>query len=186
MRILVLSDIHYPFSDEREILRIISKEKPSKIILNGDIIAKAGLLRRFFRLIPKRLRRNTYFINGDEDRVKGDYDVLRLRMGDARLVFIHGHQFNIKSDNVTANIARLFKIFGSSVPLFLFAFYARRRLHLHGEYLFLGHSHGLKNFKSIRTVCCGTISNLRGVYNDRGYVVIDNGKVRIVKLRKLY
>lgn len=182
MKILVMSDIHYPFTKDSDIKRIISKEKPEKLVLTGDIIVEPKLRKRFFDLIPKNLRKRTYFITGDEDRVKGDYEKLEITSGKRTLVFMHGHQFNIKSDKITAKIARAFKMINRDLPLFAFSLCARKRLHLKDEYLFLGHTHGLRKFNMLKTTCCGTLSELKGVYSDRGYVIITRGDIKTVKL----
>lgn len=183
MKILIMSDIHYPFSYKSEIKETIKKEKPDKIVLTGDIIVRKEKYKEFFDIIPKNLRKNTYYITGDEDKVRGDYDKVALDVDGKRLVFIHGHQFNIKSDKVTARIARAFKLINRDLPLFIFSVYAKHKLGLHNEYLFLGHTHGLRKFKSINVTCCGTFSNLKGVYSDRGYVTIDNGVITTKRLK---
>ena len=183
MKILVLSDIHYPFTDVDAIKTAIKSESPDKLVLLGDTIEKAGTERDFQSLIPKSLGRNTYYVMGDEDKIKAKYEILRIKVGKRKFVFVHGHQFNIGSDRVTACIASAFKIFGSGLPLFAFSERARKKLRLTDEYLVLGHTHGLKYFESIRTVCSGTMSELKGVYNDRGYVVINNGDIELRRIR---
>ncbi len=182
MKILVMSDVHYPYSDRDDIKRIIGKEAPDKLMLTGDVIGERSSSSEFFGLIPKRLKKNTYFIEGDEDDVRGKYKIVRLKADGIRMVFVHGHQFNLGPEGFTAKIARLFGVLSRDLPLFAFCLYARLRLGLHDEYLFVGHSHGLRNFKSIKSVCCGTVSKLNGVYSDRGYVVIDGGSIRLERL----
>jgi predicted phosphodiesterase len=180
MKILVLSDIHYPISDSKLIKRILLREKPQKLVLLGDIINDKGYAKKFFSLIPKRLKKQTYFVQGDEDRVKADYDMLKLEDAGKKFIFIHGHQFNVMhSEKTTYFLATVFKLFNYALPLFAFALKARKKLALTDEYLFLGHSHGLKRFKSIKTICCGTLSNLDIVYKDKGYVVISDGKIEL-------
>lgn len=183
MKFLVLSDVHYPFTDKKLLVEIMRKEKPDKLILLGDIIEEKNAADEFFGLIPPALRKETYFVRGDDDKVRGEYSVLRLKNGGRKFVFMHGHQLNVKSDDVTKLIARFFKLFGNDLPMLAFAKLARRKLHLTDEYVVLGHSHGLKRFDSIRAVCAGTLSNLYGVYNDRGYVVIDDGKITLKRVR---
>ena len=182
MKILVLSDIHYPFTDTDAVKTAIKTEHPDKLILLGDTIENARDKKKFFNLIPKSLKKNTYYIIGDEDKVRAKYEILKLKIGKEKFVFVHGHQFNIGSDRTTAYIAFAFKVFRKDLPLFAFSKRAREKLRLTDEYLVLGHTHGLKYFKSIRTVCSGTMSSLKGVYNDRGYVVIDNGRIELRRL----
>ncbi|MFP3188782.1 MAG: hypothetical protein RXR07_06970 [Sulfolobaceae archaeon] len=69
-KILVLSDVHYPYCDEKEVKKIVEKEKPQLLVLLGDIVVKEGVeYRNFLRELKAE---EVVYIKGDEDVIEGD------------------------------------------------------------------------------------------------------------------
>ena len=184
MKVLVLSDIHYPHTDESGLIKIIKTEKPDKVVLLGDIINNRGYDKRFFRLIEKLVGDDYYFVRGDEDRVNYGLSKLIIEINGKRFLFAHGHRLQIVSDEPVEYVADKIKRINKNAPLLLYALVARLRNAFFNGEIVLGHVHALRRFERLRVTCAGTLTSLENIYNDHGYVVIDNDGVRLVKLDK--
>ena len=183
MKVLVLSDIHYPHTDELLLTKIIKTERPNKVVLLGDIINDSGYDKRFFRLIENLVGDDYYFIRGDEDKVNYGLTKLIMKINGKRFLFAHGHQLQIVSDEPVEYIADKIKSINKNAPLFMYAIVARlRNLFFDGE-IVLGHVHALRRFRRLRVTCAGTLTSLENIYNDHGYIVIDTKGIHVVKLK---
>ncbi|QGA53681.1 metallophosphoesterase [Sulfolobus sp. E5-1-F] len=177
-KILVLSDIHYPHCNIEEINNIMLTEKPSLTVLLGDIIVSKGEDYRNF-INNLKIRKNIIYIKGDEDKLKGDYDLIKIKNNGKRFILLHGHQYINERNEYS--IAKILKKINDDIPPFLFCISFRILLRNFKDTIILGHSHALRYFKAINCVNSGTLSNIVNLYNDRGYVVIENGNVRLVE-----
>jgi len=174
-KVLVFSDIHLPYSKPDTLKRIISAENPDLLVLLGDVVVDPRFDYRSIFTVP------TVFVKGDEDVVDGDTDVLELIYPNFNVVLLHGHQFFKESSQ--RFFARLLKRVNPSIPPFLFCSFFRLLFPTH-SFLILGHSHALVKFNSIKCVNAGTLTSLKNLYNDHGYVVIiPDKRVEIVKLK---
>ncbi|WP_338598484.1 metallophosphoesterase family protein [Sulfolobus tengchongensis] len=179
-KILILSDIHYPFCDVNEINEIIVNEKPSLIILLGDIIVSNEEDYRKF-LSNLKIRKNIIYVKGDEDKCRGDFDIIRVKNNGKYYTLLHGHQF--VNEEKEYSIANKLRKINEDIPPFLFCVFFRVMLRNFKDTLVLGHSHALRYFKSIRCANAGTLTSLQNLYNDKGYVVIDRDGIRVVNRR---
>ena len=147
MKVLVLSDIHYPFTDRTLLKKVISGEKPDKIVLLGDIIEKKGSDKRFFWEIEKLVGDNYYFLRGDEDKTDYGLSSLILRLGKKEFLFMHGNKLQLMDDKRTGFLVKIIKKLDKRLPLFLFAAAARIRNSFFGGEVVLGHAHALFRFR---------------------------------------
>ncbi len=171
-RILVLSDIHYPHADGREILNIINGERPDKLILLGDIATDVDSANEFFQIVKNSGCRDYATISGDEDVITSSARSLKMSLNGRRFIFIHGHQFNVLSEKITGIIASILKKINPTLPVLAFAMVSRIRSRNRASYLILGHSHALGYFPRLRVVCSGCLTNEKNIFNDTGYVVV--------------
>ena len=168
-KVLILSDIHYPYCDMNQINEIILNEKPSLIILLGDIITKNKKDYITF-MNSLAVRRNVIYVRGDDDKLKGDVDIVRLRINNRSFTLLHGHQYF--KQNIEYNLAKFLKKINSKIPPLLFCLAFRLFLRTN-DCLILGHSHVLAYFRSLNCANAGTLSNIENLYNDKGYITID-------------
>jgi len=175
-KILVLSDTHYPYCDINLLKNIVEKEKPSLIVLLGDIIVE-GEIKELLGVFEKRSR--VIYIKGDEDVQDGDTELLRVYHNGRKYIFLHGHQyFNEKSEY---SLAKLLMRINKKLPPFLFCLFLRILLHESGT-LILGHSHALVFFKTLNCANAGTLTTLNNLYHDLGYITINDNVIDIRKL----
>jgi predicted phosphodiesterase len=182
-KILVISDIHYPLTDVAEILSIISKEAPDKLIILGDVGQSPVYAQDFICILEKCPCQDQTFIRGDNDiSVPIAIKSLKLDLNGREFLFIHGHQFNVASEGFTKKLARFLKRINKNLPALAYATYSRTRSKSRKSYLILGHSHALVYFPHLRVASSGCFTNAQNVYNDRGYVsiVADNDVVQLI------
>lgn len=177
-KILILSDVHYPYCDEKEVKKIVEKEKPQLLVLLGDIIVKEGVEYRNF--LKELKAEEVVYIKGDEDVIEGDTEYLDVVNGNRKFVFFHGHQ--ILSESAQYSLAKILKKVNYYLPPLGFCTLARMFRRNFSDYFILGHSHVLVNFRKLKCVNSGTLSLVRNLYNDRGYVKVVDGRVEIVRL----
>src|ERR1700722_18313832 len=90
MKILVMSDTHYPITDTKQFLSIISQERPDKIIFLGDNVQNISYTEEFIQLVQTSICKDYVFIVGDDDiSMKGEKS-LALNLKGRKLIFIHG------------------------------------------------------------------------------------------------
>jgi len=181
-KILVLSDIHYPKAELNEISEIIVAEIPDKLILLGDVALYLSSSDKFFEMINKIGCKNYSAISGDDDVIANPVKRLEMDLNGRKLIFMHGHQFNVLSERITERVATLLKKINPNLPVFAFALVSRVRSCSRAPYLILGHTHALKFFPGLRVICSGCLTTDMNVYNDRGYVVITAGRDGTVQL----
>jgi uncharacterized protein len=172
-KILVLSDVHYPYTDVKQILGIINQELPDKVIFLGDTIQKKGDVEEFNRLIRTTACKDFVFILGDDDPPLRGEKSLYLELGGRKFLFIHGFQFNLSSEENTRKIAATLRRIHRDLPVLGFAMISKIRSRSFRTYLILGHSHALKFFPKLKVACAGCLTTEKNVYNDRGYLVIE-------------
>lgn len=182
MKILVFSDLHFPECDFRKVKKAIRKEGPDRIVFLGDTITTRGWTKRFLSLMKDVFHGETIFIKGDGDVTDMGVEVYRVSVYGRKFVFLHGHQFPIGNEHMTYILAKFLKSINKDLPLVLFCLYTRMRMHLLNETLVVGHAHALRYFRFIKSICAGTMSKRRNVYNDFGYVVIGD-MIRTVSIR---
>jgi uncharacterized protein len=178
MKILVLSDIHYPLTDTNELFSVINKELPDRIILLGDVVQDTSLMPEFLKLLETRSSCRDYvLVRGDSDEVTAAPSIksLRLNLKGKDFIFIHGHQFNVWSEKFTKKVSNILKKFDRNLPVLAYAVISRIKSQNFEAYLILGHSHALKFFPRLRVACAGCLTLEKNIYNDRGYLVIDDG-----------
>ena len=174
-KVIVLSDIHYPHCDEGLILSIIRREDPDLVVLLGDIVTERV---EGYREFLKRLPSNTVYVKGDGDIIDGDTEYLEVESCGKRFIMFHGHQ--LLNESTQSFLARSLKRVNYYLPVLGYCLLAR--LKFPKGYLILGHSHALVNFKKIKCANAGTMSLIKNIYNDRGYLKIVKGRVEVVRL----
>lgn len=176
--VLILSDIHYPYTNMNLIKRIEDLHRPDMIVLLGDIIVK-GSRKEFFSKL--NTSRRIVFLQGDDDVVRADADILKLEVNGKQYTLLHGYQFS-KNEQRDKEIVKMLKLIHHNLPLCIYCVILRHKLKLpRNETLILGHIHGLSYFKSQNCACAGTLTYLRNIYNDHGYLIIDKG-IRIFRV----
>ena len=186
MKILVISDTHYPHTDTEQLLGIINKELPDKTIFLGDNVQNVSYTEEFLRLVQTTSCKDCVFIVGDDDYSPQGEKSLNLILNGRKFFFIHGFQYNVGSENITAKIASILRRINRNLPLLGYAVISKIKSRTYNTYLILGHSHALKFFPRLKVACAGCLATDKNIYNDRGYLVIDalDGKVflRVEKL----
>jgi putative phosphoesterase len=179
-KILVLSDVHYPNCNIDEINAILDKENPSLIVLLGDIITSNDKDYQYFK--SKLKINNLIYVKGDEDKVEGDVDIVKIRAFKKNYILLHGHQyFNERQEY---SLAKTLKKINKNLPPLLFCIIFKIITKNFNSVLILGHSHALVYFKSINCANAGTLSNITyNVYNDKGYLIIDKEGIKIEYLK---
>ncbi len=171
---LILSDLHYPHCDVKKVKEVVNSEDPDLIVLLGDAVEdKEG-----FDVLKASLG-NVIHVNGDDDVIRGDADVVRLESRGRNFTLLHGHQ--LMGEGGERRLAKLLMRFNRAIPPFLFCVGIRVKMRL-GGFLVLGHSHAMAYFPSLQCINAGTMSNKLNLYNDRGYVVISEGKVEMKRI----
>jgi len=172
-KILVLSDLHYPQTDIKQVLDIINRELPSKVIFLGDTIQRTGNVEAFNQLIRTTACKEFVFILGDNNPPLQGEKSLRLELDGRKFLFIHGFQFNLSSEDSTRKIAATLRRIHRDLPVLGFAIISKIRSRSFRTYLVLGHSHALKFFPKLKVGCAGCLTTEKNVYSDRGYLVIE-------------
>lgn len=181
-KILVISDVHYPSTDTKEILSIISKEAPDKLIVLGDMGHSLSNAQELIQILQTCACKDQVFISGDSDTSVPAVKSLTLNLNERKFLFIHGHQFNVVSEGFTRKLAAFLKKLNRNLPVLAYATYSRIRSRSRSTYIILGHSHALVYFPRLRVVSSGCLTNEKNVYNDRGYVSIAAGNKDEVQL----
>jgi uncharacterized protein len=173
-RIVVLSDIHYPFTDTEKLLSIIKEELPELIIFLGDTVQNMKYADEFSQLIQEKSScKNCVYIIGDNDISLQGEKFLRSIIGGKRFLFIHGFQFNLGSEQRTRKLAGALYRINKNLPILAFATISKLRSRSFRTYLILGHAHALRFFPHLKVACAGSLTSEENLYNDRGYLVID-------------
>lgn len=171
-KILVLSDLHYPNTEGEEILGIIAKEMPDKLVILGDCVQEARYAREFSELLQSSSCKDFVLIKGDGDDPIHALKSLNLNLNGREFIFIHGHQYNLLSEVITKDVASTLKKLNKYLPVLAYATFSRIRLRNRSTYLILGHSHALKFYPRLRVACAGCLTTRKNIYNDRGYIII--------------
>ena len=172
-KILILSDIHYPLTNKNELLEIINRERPDKVIFLGDTMQKTSNIGDFDRLVQTTTCRDFSFISGDEDPPHLGTKSLNLVLSGRKFLFIHGFQFNLSSEDNTRKLAKTLGKIHKNLPVFGYALISKIRSRSFRTYLILGHSHALKFFPRSKVACAGCLTTEENLYNDRGYLVLE-------------
>ena len=175
MKTLVLSDIHYPFTDRKRLASIINEEKPNTTIFLGDNVSDAPYAAEFLRFMKEIGCRDYVLIRGDND-ISLPYEKEAVLNFDGRsFKFVHGYQFNIGDDRTTGRIVTILKKINESLPVLAYAILSKAKSRTNG-YLILGHSHALAFFPRLKVACAGCLTTEENIYNDMGYIVITSGE----------
>lgn len=209
LKILILSDIHYPTGLSMACFDVIQREKPDIVVLLGDIVVGRGNqtiknMREFLDEYPYPVEKSVILV-GDNEFI-GNRGILELLNGLPKLnpdPFMHvlGNMF-FTHGNIEGRgpLSRLLEETGGIVaralkPLIprIVSSLARIENGLNPRmYAFLGHIHFLGFVEPTQTVFCGTFSTKRMVYppeESLGYVVVEppesliveRGAIRIVR-----
>ena len=197
-KLLILSDIHYPFPHSERLAGIIKKERPDNIAFLGDTVegglGGAELVKRYRDFFSEYRKlfdvRKTIFILGDNDYGYSDKavklvssigamngkEVFTFTIGN--MFFFHGNLEKYRFEEVVGFIlGNISMAVNRSVMPKLLAALVRHKYRVPREdYLFLGHLHILQAMGN--DVFCGTL-NRRRVLNRinkalpcRGYVTV--------------
>jgi uncharacterized protein len=172
-KILILSDIHYPLTSKNELLEIINLERPDKVIFLGDTIQKTSDTHDFDHLVQTTTCHDFSFITGDEDPPHLGTESLHLTLSGRKFLFVHGFQFNLSSEDNTRKLAKTLRKVHKNLPLFGYSLISKIRSRSFRTYLILGHSHALKFFPRLKVACAGCLTTEGNLYNDRGYLVLE-------------
>ncbi|BBG25951.1 metallophosphoesterase family protein [Sulfuracidifex tepidarius] len=171
-KVLVISDLHYPYCDVEEVRGVVRRESPSLVVMLGDAVEDS----RGFDTLKSSLGKVVH-VNGDEDVIEGDVDVLSVSSRGRKFTLLHGHQ--LMNEDGEKLLAKFLMKVNSKIPPLLFCLGFRVKM---DGFLVLGHSHALVTFPSLQCMNAGTMSRKKNLYNDRGYVVIEKGEARAVRL----
>ncbi len=204
MKLLILSDIHYPVGRLTKVREIIKKVRPDSIALLGDNIETGNdgpalpLYKEFVRKMNSIFPTNrTILLLGDGDfRFQNDSESV-LKYVDSldtinsnhiicrkgNMLFFHGNIERSKAaEHIGKGIVGASRTLGiqSIVPAIVSAI-ARLSLRANGDYLFMGHLHLLKKIAKERTTFCGTLNTERRHFGSEslGYVVVKHDNFRI-------
>jgi len=179
MRFLVLSDIHYPVTDKMELSNIIRQAKADKVVFLGDNVQDDRYVGEFLEVVRSAGCRDCTFLLGDEDAGIPGKRYHEVTVGNRRLIFTHGNQFNISSEKSTKRFARALKKIHRLLPVLAFVVSAKVRTRTDSGYLILGHSHALAFFPRLRVGCAGCLTTKKNVYSERGYIIVDVGEDQV-------
>lgn len=168
-------------TDEKEIVGIIEKEAPDRLIVLGDIAESPSYAQEFMQILQGTRCKDQVFIRGDNEASVPTSMSFNLNLGGKEFLFIHGHQFNVVSERFTKRLANFLKKFNRNLPVLAYALYSRTKSKSRNSYLILGHSHALVYFPRLRVASSGCLTSAHNVYNDRGYLAIRsvNGRVQL-------
>lgn len=197
-KLLIVSDIHYPYHRSEILGRIIKREKPDNVVLLGDTVEGSydkkhivKLYKRFFRQYSKFFPiSRTIVIMGDNDYRNNKHvveylrslnsvnksNIYRFRIGN--MFFFHGNieKYRVleKTGYITGNII---VALNERLLQRLLALLIRFRYNVNGKiYAFIGHIHYLGSIGN--TVFCGTLlegKRLNHIRKDlpmQGYVTV--------------
>lgn len=200
MRLLILSDVHYPIGSMDEVKKIIRKTNPDDVAFLGDNIDPrngedaVAVYRRFVALISGvfpisrtilMLGDGDYLFQGKKGAVLRYVNSLKTANADhlvyrkGNMVFSHG---NVERSRHLERMGKSIVEFSVSrrihriIPV-LVAFWARMSLHARrGDYLFLGHIHFLGKSEINRTTFCGTLNRNASYFAEEslGYVIVEH------------
>ncbi|MGC9098980.1 MAG: hypothetical protein ACP5HW_00310 [Candidatus Micrarchaeia archaeon] len=209
MKMLILSDIHYPSATLGEISRIIKSEKPSNLVLLGDNLelelfkkkdlAYKEFLSKLDKIFPLRksiimLGDNDYtYYSGEEipkilDSFspinKREYFVFRI----GNMNFFHG---NLEKSLIVEKIGYHFVKHVSRIHINIAPYILSSLVRFYfglpiGEYLFLGHLHYLGILG--KNVFCGTLGEKSNIFKSSlGYVTVEhkNFEVKSISLHHI-
>jgi len=174
MKILVISDLHYPYCDVKELLNIVKKESPDKIVLLGDIINKKEHYFDFLRILRNYLDRIIY-VCGDNERLL-NINCKKYVIIDKILLY-HGDSLNFLSERITKIIAKIIGKISKRILKEVIAFRAKKS----GYTVIIGHSHLLGKSLLFNVYFSGTLTK-KSYFLERGYIVIKDGKIICKKL----
>ncbi len=206
MKLLILSDIHYPEPYSMLYGEVIKRENPDHVVLLGDNIegreARSGMLGLHEKFVKGyedffQLRRTAYLL-GDNDYDGGESvprfiarkrfmnkDPFSFRLGN--MFFFHGNfegraaMGNGALTNAIESVAELAakaaRKAGHDLAPHMIERMTKKGFDVGDSYLFLGHIHLLRRFG--KTVFCGTLRKKEMVYplsEGMGYVTVEHSR----------
>lgn len=101
MKIAVFADIHGSMSGMENVLEIVNRERPDKVVICGDLFGGFVSMQREIAESVTRINAVTYLVRGNNDR-DSDISLLPYGMEDyavmyhfnRTLFFTHGHIYN--------------------------------------------------------------------------------------------
>ncbi|MCL4383497.1 MAG: metallophosphoesterase family protein [Candidatus Marsarchaeota archaeon] len=212
MKLLILSDVHYPNS-KNDAFDIIKKENPDNLMLLGDTIDNSKsnktiveLYEIFFDKVKKLIPINSvYAIVGDNDYSFSDEKKTLIFLNKLNLanknkflikkgnmVFFHGNlETSLRQESIGKSILKTSKSFKLDILAILFlSLLIRTKFKISfSKYLFFGHLHYLGKINN-KTYVCGTLSRDKIIYEKErsyGYIIIEHNNFifknfKIVKL----
>ncbi len=199
MKLLIISDAHYPDISCSVIFDIIRKEKPDNIVLLGDNvdpeIGEKGIITLYKEFLDKYSQhfqiKDTILLHGDDyphpDKELERYlhslnlmngiSLFSFRIGN--MLFFHGNIEKYKSAEKAGSILGniISKLNPGLIPSML-ALLTRFKYNFRKGYLFIGHMHILLIKGS--DIFCGTLSSkntlagLEGRVDKKGYVIVEH------------
>ena len=198
MKLLIISDVHYPDKSSLGIFDIIEKEKPDNIVLLGDNVdPKIGkkkaldLYREFLHVFSQHFSiADTILLLGDNDcsdkalehylhamDFMNGISLFSFRIGN--MFFFHGNIERYKSaEKMGSTIGNILSRISPGFIPSTMALLTRFKYHFTKGYLFLGHIHILSMNK--KDIFCGTLSSkntlsgLEGRADKKGYVIVEH------------
>ncbi|RIB35291.1 MAG: hypothetical protein BXU00_02050 [Candidatus Nanoclepta minutus] len=174
MKVLVLSDIHYPNCNIDEIKNIIEGEKPDKIVLLGDIANCKDCYNIIISII-KNYSNEIEIICGDNEK-KFNINCYKYLIIDKILIY-HGDNINLISEFFTKIIAKIFYKISRSLLKEIVSFLVKSNRYT----IVIGHSHLLGKSRLFNVYFAGTLCK-KHYFLERGYIVIKDGKIFIKKI----
>ncbi len=199
MKLLILSDVHYPNSNN-DAFSIIKNEKPNNLLLLGDTIDNSKsnktileLYKIFFNKLKTLLPINSvYAIVGDNDyslsNEKKILDFLnsldlanknKFFIKKGNMVFFHGNlETSLKQESIGRQMLQTSKTLKlDKIAIFFLSLLIRIKLKApFSKYLFFGHLHYLGKIPP-KTFVCGTLSKEKIIYEKQksyGYVIVEH------------
>lgn len=199
MKLLILSDVHYPNSKDAA-FSIIKKENPDNLLLLGDTIDSSKsdktiieLYELFFNNLKTIIPINSvYAIVGDNDYSLSNEKVIldflnnlnlanpnKFFIKKGNMTFFHGNlETSLKQESLGKQILQKSKSIKLDIfAIFVLSFLIRMKFKISPfNYLFFGHLHYLGKITK-KTFVCGTLSENKIIYEKQksyGYIIIEH------------
>ncbi len=202
MKILVISDLHFPLPYSGLYAKVIKKERPDVVVLLGDVVAPSSpssavaFYKRFVKGYKKVFDTSkTVFLLGDNEGRCVDYSINKevssfldklpklnkdlLTYKYKNLFFFHGNiEHSFSQERSGYLIVKILTRIHEALFPFVLSSVIRYRFGLsRNEILFIGHIHYLG--KVGKNIFCGTFNKEKKIYNEEkslGYVtIVDRG-----------
>ncbi|MEM4115710.1 MAG: metallophosphoesterase family protein [Saccharolobus sp.] len=213
MKLLILSDVHYPIGSKETALEIIKSVNPEQIIFLGDVVDNYNSTNSLLDLWDDFLEflannnslEKSIFLYGDNDItdsttkrnelktisdfIKNKYKIELLRTYSiGNMFFFHG---NIEKSHIAEKMGyygvKVANLINKNIVPNILASNIIKTYGTEDKYNFFGHIHYLGKIENIKTTFCGTLNKNLQVFgnNSLGYVVINTENYNIPSFKNI-